>query len=102
MLERQVEPPIVLRSIRKGDQILLKSGKRLVKDLLAGWNVSAPDREKVPLLADRRGILAVLGGALGYRTQICAGAIGEIPEKADCIVVTTSNDMEEGREQQQR
>jgi tRNA(Ile)-lysidine synthetase-like protein len=97
-----VEPPIVLRSIKKGDEILLPGGMTSVKELLAGWKVSAPDREKMPLLADRRGILAVLGGALGYRTRTRVGAIGENLEKADCIEVTTFIDMEEGREQQQR
>jgi len=102
LLRREVDPPIVLRSIRKGDEILLQGGMTSVKELLGGWKVLAPERERIPLLADRRGILAVLGGALGYRTRTRAGAIGENPEKADCIEVTTFIEMEEGREQQQR
>ncbi len=99
---REVDPPIVLRSKRKGDEILLESGAASVKELLAGWKVPGPDRSRVPLLADRKGVLAVLGGALGYRTRARAGALAGDSEDADRIEVRTVIHMEEGREQQQR
>jgi len=102
ILLREVDPPIVLRSKRKGDEILLEGGVASVKELLAGWKVPGPDRSKVPLLADRKGVLAVLGGALGYRTQARAGALARDSEDADRIEVRTVIHMEEGREQQQR
>jgi len=102
ILLREVDPPIVLRSKRKGDEILLESGVASVKDLLAGWKVPGPDRSSVPLLADRKGVLAVLGGALGYRTRARAGALAGDSEDADRIEVRTVYYMEEGREQQQR
>ena len=102
ILLREVEPPIVLRSKRKGDEILLESGVASVKELLAGWKVPGLDRSRVPLLADRKGVLAVLGGALGYRTRARAGALAGDSEDADRIEVRTVIYMEEGREQQQR
>jgi tRNA(Ile)-lysidine synthetase-like protein len=102
ILLREVDPPIVLRSKRKGDKILLEGGVASVKELLAEWKVPGPDRGRVPLLADRKGVLAVLGGALGYRSQARAGALAGDSEDADRIEVRTVIHMEEGREQQQR
>lgn len=102
ILLREVVPPLVLRSKRKGDEILLEDGVASVKELLAGWKVPGLDRSKVPLLADRKGVLAVLGGALGYRTRARAGALAGDSEDADRIEVRTVIHMEEGREQQQR
>ena len=102
ILLKEVVPPIVLRSKRKGDEILLESGVASVKELLAGWKVPGRDRGRVPLLADRKGVLAVLGGALGYRTRARAGALAGDSEDADRIEVRTVIYMEEGREQQQR
>ena len=102
ILLREVDPPLVLRSKRKGDEILLEGGVASVKELLAGWNVPGPDRSSVPLLADRKGVLAVLGSALGYRTRARAGVLAENSEDADRIEVRTVIYMEEGREQQQR
>ena len=102
ILLREVDPPIILRSKRKGDEILFESGVVSVKDLLAGWKVPGPDRGSVPLLADRKGVLAVLGSALGYRTRARAGALAGDSEDADRIEVRTVIYMEEGREQQQR
>ena len=102
ILLSEVDPPIVLRSKRKGDEILLESGVASVKELLAGWKIPGPDRSRVPILADRKGVLAVLGGALGYRTRARAGALAEVSVEADRIEVQTGIYMEEGREQQQR
>jgi len=102
ILLREVAPPIVLRSKRKGDEILLESGVVSLKELLGGWKVSEPDKSRLPLLADRKGVLAVLGGALGYRTRARAGVLAGETEDADRIEVRTVIHMEEGREQQQR
>jgi tRNA(Ile)-lysidine synthase len=102
ILLKEVDPPIVLRSKRKGDEILLEGGVTSVKELLAGWKVPGSDRSRLPLLADRKGVLAVLGGALGYRTRARAGALAGDSADADRIEVRTVTNMEEGREQQQR
>lgn len=102
ILLKEVQLPIVLRSKRKGDEILLEGGVTSVKELLAGWKVPAADRSRLPLLSDRKGVLAVLGGALGYRTRARAGALSGNSEDADRIEVRTVTNTEEGREQQQR
>jgi tRNA(Ile)-lysidine synthetase-like protein len=102
ILRREVEPPLVLRSKRKGDQILLEGGSTSVKDIFAGWKVPAGQRDRIPLLADRKGVLAVLGSALGYGTRARAGALAGNFEDVDRIEIDTGIDMEEGREQQQR
>ncbi len=102
ILERNVMPPLVLRSKRNGDQLLLPGGVTSVKELLDRWGVSEPERDRIPLLADRKGVLAVLGGALGYdsrsREDAGAGDRGNGPR----MIVRVKSDREEGSEQQQR
>jgi tRNA(Ile)-lysidine synthase len=102
LLAGEVQPPVFVRSKRMGDEILLDGGMTSVKDLLAGWKVPVGDRDKIPLLSDRKGVLAVLGSALGYRTRARAGALAEGPVSVDRIDVDIIEDMEEAREQQQR
>jgi tRNA(Ile)-lysidine synthase len=62
--------PAVLRSRRKGDAFLAECGNKTIKSLFSEWKVRAEDRSRIPILADRRGIVAVLGGALGYGTRV--------------------------------
>jgi tRNA(Ile)-lysidine synthetase-like protein len=102
LLEENVKPPLVLRSRRKGDEVQLAGGVTSVKELLDRWGVPEPARDDIPLLADRRGVLAVLGGALGYPSQAREGAVAG--DRGDCnrIIVRIEGDREEGREQQQR
>ena len=95
-----VKPPLVLRSRRSGDVIAVPGGVESVGDLMAGWKVPAPDRDGVPILADRDGVLAVLGGALGYRNRARASIPGSGTGDADRVVIHIDRDMEEGREQQ--
>jgi len=87
LLAKDVEAPLVLRSRRKGDEILLEGGVTPLKELFAGWKVSEADRERMPLLADKKGVLAVLGSALGYHDRARAGALGDDLESADRIEV---------------
>jgi len=96
----KVQPPIVLRSKRKGDSIRLEGGATSVKDLLIGMKVPGSERDRIPILADRNGVLAVLGGALGYRTRARADILAEDRAVVDRMVVQVERDMEEGREQQ--
>jgi hypothetical protein len=42
--------------------------------LFTEWKVPGEDRWKVPVLADRRGVLAVLGRPVGRRTLVRRGA----------------------------
>jgi tRNA(Ile)-lysidine synthase len=100
ILAGKVQPPIVLRSKRKGDSIRLAGGATSVKELLIGMKVPEAERERIPILADRSGVLAVLGGALGYRTRARADILAGDREGVDRMVVHIESDMEEGREQQ--
>jgi tRNA(Ile)-lysidine synthase len=87
LLVEDVAAPLVLRSKRKGDEILLEGGATPLKELLAGWKIPPADRERIPVLADRKGVVAVLGGALGYRNRVRAGAVGRATEVVDRIEV---------------
>ncbi len=97
---REVKPPLVLRSHRPGDEILLETGLVSVNDIMAGWKIPAPQRETIPLLVDRHGVLAVLGGALGYFTRARADALAASRGDEERMVVRMECGMEEGREQQ--
>lgn len=98
----EVRLPLVLRSIRKGDVIFLEAGAVSVADMLAGWKVPRSQRDVIPIMADKKGVLAVLGGALGYRNRARAGMDATRGAAVDRILIDIENDMEEGCEQQQR
>jgi tRNA(Ile)-lysidine synthetase-like protein len=98
ILAGMVRPPIVLRSKRKGDSIRLSGGVTSVKDLLIGMKVPESQRDLVPILADRSGVLAVLGGALGYQTRARADILAGDRAGVDRMVVHVERSMEEGRE----
>jgi tRNA(Ile)-lysidine synthetase-like protein len=57
--------PIVVRSRRPGDSIAIAGGRKNVDELLAEWGLPAERRGSVPVVEDRQGIVAVLGGAHG-------------------------------------
>jgi hypothetical protein len=63
-------------------------------------------RDSIPILADKKGVLAVLGSALGFATRARAGALAHDGDGVDRMVVRLKrllkNELEEGREQQQR
>ena len=95
ILPRSVSPPLVLRSRRKGDQIILDGGRKTVKALLAGWKVSSEDRDTIPVLVDRQGVVAVLGGAVGYESRARAGVLAGNEVDAERILVHICRDREE-------
>ena len=88
ILAGEVRPPIVLRSKRKGDVIHLSGGTTSVKDLLIEMKVPAAERDRIPILSDRGGVLAVLGEARGYRTRARAGILASDRGARDCITVS--------------
>ena len=100
ILAGMVRPPIVLRSKRKGDFIRLAGGAKSVKDLLIAMKVPGWERDRIPILTDRNGVLAVLGGALGYRTRARAGVLAGDRAGVERMVIDVEISMEEGREQQ--
>ena len=102
LLWREIVPPLVLRTRRAGDQIILESGTTSLKELFAGWKVTTRGRQLIPLLVDRKGVVAVLGSAVGLGDRVRAGARALPGGRAERIVVRTSRNLEEDREQQQR
>ncbi|HET6452408.1 MAG TPA: tRNA lysidine(34) synthetase TilS [Spirochaetia bacterium] len=88
ILAEKVKPPLVLRSKRKGDIIRLAGGTTSVKDLLIGMKVPESERALIPILSDRSGVLAVLGGPRGYRTRIRSGVTGSPGETAATVQVS--------------
>ena len=87
LLARDIEPPLVVRSRRRGDEILLEHGATSLKELFAGWKVSEGQRNVVPVLADRKGVVAVLATALGGPSRVRRSARAAGDENEDCIVV---------------
>jgi len=101
IVAEKVRPPIVLRSKRKGDFIRLAGGTASVKELLIGMKVPEAERDLIPILSDRDGVLAVLGEARGYRTRARAGILAADRGARDRITVSVQGGtMEEVREQQ--
>ncbi len=72
--------PVVVRSARPDDRVETPRGTRSVGKLLSQWRVPPGQRWKVPIVADRRGTVAVLGRAVGFRNQLRAGTSGENQE----------------------
>ena len=69
----EITPPFFLRSRHPGDEIQLHEGKKKLKKLFNSWGILESDRWKIPVLADRSGILGVLGGPWGGRNRFSAG-----------------------------
>ena len=53
--------PVVIRSRKQGDKILLESGYKKVKDLLIDLKVGILERENILILEKDAEILAVIG-----------------------------------------
>jgi tRNA(Ile)-lysidine synthase len=69
---REIDPPVVMRSRRKGDTIRTLSGRApgtpTLKRLFNEWRIPEEQRWRVPVLADRDGVLAVIGDVVGGET----------------------------------
>jgi tRNA(Ile)-lysidine synthase len=63
---KAVRGPLLVRSRRPGDTIPISTGKKSLKKLFNEWKVPEEQRWLVPLVIDRRGVLAVMGKSLGF------------------------------------
>lgn len=68
----KINGPLVVRSRKPGDYIDLAGGRKALKKLFVEWKVPEDDRWKIPVVADRSGIAAVLGKPFGYKNRISA------------------------------
>nr|MDA3938830.1 tRNA lysidine(34) synthetase TilS [Spirochaetia bacterium] len=62
--------PVLVRSKISGDRIHLTEGIKTLKKLFNDWGVLPEDRWEIPVIEDRRGIIAVMGKPFGYSNRI--------------------------------
>lgn len=67
---RVLEQQLVVRSYQDGDTILLKEGRKLIKELFNQWSVPTDMRWCIPLIADSTGIIGVMGKAFGFTDRV--------------------------------
>jgi tRNA(Ile)-lysidine synthase len=68
--------PLVLRSATAADRLRTEAGSTAVSKLCSAWRIPLTERWKLPIVADRDGVLAVLGGGLGGTDRFRPGALG--------------------------
>lgn len=66
--------PLVLRSATAADRLRTEAGSTAVSKLCSAWRIPLTERWKLPIVADRNGVLAVLGGGLGGSDRFRPGA----------------------------
>ena len=65
-----VKGNLYIRSREDGDRIELRGGSKKLKKLLNEMGIRRDLRDRIPIICDEAGILAVFGSALGYRDRI--------------------------------
>jgi len=65
----EIGSPCVLRSRRPGDALVCEGGTVSLKKLYSQWRVPEDGRWAIPVIADRKGALLILGEALGLRNR---------------------------------
>lgn len=65
-------PPLTVRNRRPGDRMrsLGAPGSRKIQDMLVDRGVPARDRDRLPLLVDRVGVIWVAGHAIAHRARV--------------------------------
>jgi tRNA(Ile)-lysidine synthase len=77
VLENKPElAPLVLRSATAADRLRTGAGSAAVSKLCSAWRIPLTERWKLPIVADRNGVLAVLGGGQGGTDRSRPGARG--------------------------
>ena len=82
--------PITVRSRLTGDSIRLSGGTKTLKKLFIDRKIPASERDRIPVLADRRGILAVHGFGIHSDT-----AEGKLPAVRILIEKITNTEEKE-------
>jgi tRNA(Ile)-lysidine synthetase-like protein len=65
--------PLIVRSFREGDSIMIRDGRKSIKKLFNEWKVSSDERMRIPIVEDPDGIAAVIGLHLGYENKTAFG-----------------------------
>ncbi len=69
--KKMVSGSLVVRSRRTGDEIITDSGRKPIKKVFSEAKVAKHNRDNVPIIEDRLGIIAVLSSIYGSR-DICS------------------------------
>jgi tRNA(Ile)-lysidine synthase len=69
--------PLVLRSATAADRLRTEAGSTAVGKLCSAWRIPLTERWQLPIVADRDGVLAVLGGGQGGSDRFRPGALGK-------------------------
>ena len=64
LVEGSFDFPLIVRTKMPGDRIRNSKGSSMVDEILKSWNLESGARESVPIVEDRRGIVAVLPGSM--------------------------------------
>jgi tRNA(Ile)-lysidine synthase len=67
--------PLVVRSATAADRLRTEAGSTAVSKLCSAWRIPLTERWKLPIVADRHGVLAVLGGGQGGVDRFRPGAL---------------------------
>ena len=67
--KEKTEFPIIIRSKRPGDRISYEGGNKSLKKLYNEWKVPVNERWKIPVVADKSGILGIMGEIAGFRNR---------------------------------
>lgn len=65
-----IDGALLVRSCRPGDEIRLHAGVKPLAALLREWGAPVARRWMIPVVTDKRGVLAVCGAAFGYRDEV--------------------------------
>lgn len=69
----KVFPPLYVRSIRPGDFILTKIGRKRIKKYYNEYKISFFERNRLLVLGDRKGILWLIGYGRAHRARVGEG-----------------------------
>lgn len=87
IIEGCFEFPVILRNRRPGDRLAQESGSKSVDELLAEWRVPLRLRDRVPVVQDRRGLVALLGsGFPGGRDRHRAASVPITPDARSLVI----------------
>ena len=77
---------LCIRFRENGDRIALKGGSKKIKKLLSEMGIQKDLKDRIPLLCDDKGILAVMGSAYGYRDRISERIYSRESENSKVII----------------
>jgi len=86
----KLKAPVLVRSKRPGDSIILSGGMKSLKKLYNDWGILRSERWKIPVIEDRTGIIAVLGKSFSYSNRIAIN-YKESKVSTEKLVISVNN-----------